>query len=239
MTHTTPPHSRILTAARLACLGTALAGLLLLTSGCGKLFRSETSPPTSKVPTASGPKKWASDPQADAAMQRENYVEAIRLLLAFIESNPDNGLAYYHLGFAFGRSGDPDSEIKYYEQAVNLGYTENNIFYNLGMAYGGRKQYDKAERMFQGALALDKSDAEPHFGLGLLCQSRGDDARAEHELLQAIALDPDHLEARATLAMSYAKTGKREQAIEQLKVLLSKDPNHRLGRELMQRLGAQ
>jgi len=223
--------------ARHPLLTAAALCLLALTFGCGKSAPApERAAPSSHAQPA---RNWTSDPQASEAIKRENYVEAIQLLFAFVQTHPDDALAYYHLGYAFGRSGDQESEVKYYEKAVELGYTENNIYYNLGMAYGERKEYDKAERMFQRALSLDRSDAEPHFGLGLLRQSRGDDAGAERELLQTVALDPDHLEARATLALLYAKNGRRDLAVEQLKSILAKDPNHRLALELMHRLGAQ
>lgn len=205
--------------------------------GCSRVFTPAAAPAPSSAPA--GSKQWTCDPLADDALERENIVDAIRLHLGFLQSHPDNGLAYYHLGFAFGQSGDQGSETKYYEKAVELGYAENNIFYNLGMAYGEQKQYDKAERMFQRALELNRTDAEPHFGLGLLYQSRGDEPRAEQELQQAIALDPKHTDARATLAMLFAKAGKRDQAMAQLKAVLDIDPEHRLARELYERLSKQ
>ncbi len=69
-------------------------------------------------------------------MKWHDYEAGILLHQHFLEKEPTNGLALYHLGYAYGQTGDHVKEVLYYEKAVSLGFSEYHIFFNMGMAYG-------------------------------------------------------------------------------------------------------
>ena len=47
----------------------------------------------------------------------------------------NNALAHYHLGFAYGMTGNVSKEISEYRTAIGLGLKVWDLFLNLGLAY--------------------------------------------------------------------------------------------------------
>ncbi|MFW6147272.1 MAG: tetratricopeptide repeat protein, partial [Thermodesulfobacteriota bacterium] len=168
--------------------------------------------------------KWTCGKEADEAMKRHDYQKAIRLHQEILQTEPDNALALYHLGYAHGQLGDHEREVFYYERAAGLGFKNNHFFFNMGMAYGELNRIEESIKAFQKALDLHPDSAENHFGLALACQRGAADRRAEEEFLKAIELDPSHTEARMYLSMLYADRGEMQKAASQLKKILEIDP---------------
>jgi tetratricopeptide (TPR) repeat protein len=86
---------------------------------------------------SAGPRHEVCDVAADYMLGLEKYPEAIRLHQQVLASQPDNALAHYHLGFAFGMIGHNQEEIREYVAAVHLGLNDWDLFLNLGLAYLG------------------------------------------------------------------------------------------------------
>ena len=73
-----------------------------------------------------------------------------------LEKEPGNALSLYHLGYAYGMTGDHGKEVQYYEKAIALGYSRDaGLYYNLGMAYGELNSTQKAISAFKRALEID------------------------------------------------------------------------------------
>lgn len=207
-------------------LALCLAGLC---SGAGCAKRSLVKKPISE-------KIWVCDKQADEAMKRKDYEAGILLHQRFLEKEPANGLALYHLGYAYGQRGNHLKEVFYYEKAVDLGFKEDHIFFNLGMAYGELSQIQDAIGAFKRALDINSDSADNHFGLAMAYQRGVADKLAEKEFLKALKIDPAHVEARLFLSILYADMGELQKAAEQLKNILDIDPTHRGAREFLQRI---
>src|SRR6202007_3295193 len=71
------------------------------------------------------------DPLADYFLGMEDYKEAIRLHLKVILEHPENALAHYHLGFAYGMLGQHRDELKQYREAIALGLVGWALFLTL------------------------------------------------------------------------------------------------------------
>lgn len=181
-------------------------------------------------------KRWTCDREADNALTRHDYKEGIRLHREFLEAEPGNALALYHLGYAYGQTGDHEREVFFYERAAALGFKEDNIFFNLGMAYGELNRTEEAVKAFQKALDLDPHSADNHFGLALAYQRSAADRLAEEEFLKAIDIDPAHVDARLYLSMLYADKGQLQKAAEQLRDILKIDPSNSGAREFLMRI---
>jgi len=207
-------------------LSLCLAGFLFR-AGCAK--RSLVNKP---VPE----KTWTCDKAADEAMKRNDYEAAILLHQHFLEKEPTNGLALYHLGYAFGKTGNHVKEVLYYEKAIALGFKEDNIFFNLGMAYGELNRIKNSIRAFKKALDSNPESADNHYGLALAYQRSVADTLAEKEFLKAIKIDPAHVDARLYLSMLYADMGELQKAAEQLRNILEIDPTHRRASEFLKRI---
>jgi tetratricopeptide (TPR) repeat protein len=209
----------------LGILGCLIA--LCLGGGCAKREMVKESVPITR---------WTCDREADEAVKRHDYEEAIRLHQKILETEPDNALALYHLGYAYGQTGDHEREVLFYKRAAVLGFTEGNIFFNLGMAYGELNRIDEAIESFKKALTLDPDSADNHFGLALAYQRSMADRPAEQEFLKAIELDTSHIEARLYLSMLYADRGEMQKAAQHLRDILKIDPSNTGVREFLKRI---
>jgi hypothetical protein len=78
------------------------------------------------------------DVGADYSLGIEDYPDAIRRHLDIVRAHPEDALAHYHLGFAFGMLGDRTSELREYRQAKALGLRAWDFFLNLGLAHLSR-----------------------------------------------------------------------------------------------------
>ncbi len=193
----------------------------------------------SKRAAVKGPacgKTWTCDKQADEAMKRHDYEAAIVLHQRLVDTEPANGLALYHLGYAYGQTGDHEKEALYYEKAAALGFREAHIFFNLGMAYGELNRIEDSIRAFKEALDIDPDSADNHFGLALAYQRGLADKMAEREFLEAIKIDPAHVDARLYLSVLYADMGELQKAARQLRAILEIDPTNRRARQFLERI---
>ena len=204
------------------CLTCLLSG-----AGCSKGFLERRS---------AHAKQWACDKEADEPMKQHDYEVAILLHQRLLEKEPTNGLALYHLGYAYGRTGDHPKEALYYEQAIDLGFKEDSIFFNLGMAYGELNQIENSIYSFNKALNINPHSADNHFGLALAYQRSAADKLAEEEFLKAIKIYPAHVDARLYLSVLYADMGELQKACEQLQKILKIAPAHRGAHEFLERI---
>jgi tetratricopeptide (TPR) repeat protein len=188
--------------------------VLQIFTGCGAVNRN--------ISHQSG---MSCDEVADDALKNQNYEKSIILHEFFIKENPENGLAMYHLGFSHGQLNDPENEMKYYEEAIRLGYYGSGVFFNLGMAYGEVERYDDAVRTFKKAIKVEPERSDNHFGLALIYEKMGDLARAEKVLLKAVKLSPSDIDINYFLGKLYLETNKRAKAFNQLEKLIKIAPD--------------
>src|SRR5262245_32923962 len=83
---------------------------------------------------ASGPRKadrLVCDVAADIALETQDYPTAIDLHRKFLRSRKNSALAHYHLGFAYGMTGNVSEEISEYRTAIGLGLKVWDLFLNL------------------------------------------------------------------------------------------------------------
>ena len=214
--------------AYLAAVNCSLVGLGL-TFGCaGGAFPGASS--------VHSDMNWVCNDRADRAVQQGDTERGIALHEAFVAKYPDNGLALYHLGYAYGRAGNQLKEAAYYKKAIALGFKCDSIFFNLGMAYLDLDQPDKSIDAFNMVLEMDGKSADSHFGLAIAYQRKGQGETAEVEFLKALEIDPEHLEARLNLSWLYADKGDLEKARKGLNEILKTEPNHAIARESLDRV---
>jgi tetratricopeptide (TPR) repeat protein len=143
---------------------------------------------------------WVCDPTADAAVEQGDYAKGLILHQAFLEKQPQNALATYHLGYLFGLKGEHAKEVFCYERAIDLGMDRNDqLFFNLGMALLELDRVAEAEAAFEKALEIAPQSADAHFGMAITMEmtKRYDEAQAA--LLKVLAIDPSHIHARNML----------------------------------------
>ena len=214
-------------------LWVSLCGLMFSLSavcvgaGCSKVLSEKSAEPV---------KGWTCDKEADEAMKRNDYEAGISLHERFLEKEPENALALYHLGYAYGQIGEHLREVSYYEKAIALGFREEGMFFNMGMAYGELNQTEKSISAFKQALDMNPGNADNHFGLAMAYQKSAADKPAEEEFLKAIEIDPRHVDARLYLSLLYREWGEIQKAAEQLRKVLEIDPTHSGARKFLKKI---
>jgi tetratricopeptide (TPR) repeat protein len=166
------------------------------------------------------------DPTADYYLGMENYPQAIRSHLLVLQRQPDNALAYYHLGFAYGMLGDHQRELDDYQKAVGLGLSSWDLFLNLGLVYMENGRLDSASQVLQLAALLGPFRPETHFNLGLLDERLGMYQKAKQEILLSLRIDPNQDDARNTLGVIYAEQGNYQEAHQEWADLIKSRPSY-------------
>jgi predicted Zn-dependent protease len=117
--------------------------------------------------------------------------EVAKRIERFMETNPDNPLAYYYVALCLWKGARNDK----------LGVDEARV-----------------EALFKKSLALDPRSADTHLQLGILyaAQRREQDAISEFDA--AIRLKPDAPDAHYHLAQAYFRTGNKERAQAELQI---------------------
>jgi len=180
--------------------------------------------------------KWTCDKAADEAMKRHDYEAGIALHKRFLEKQPGNALALYHLGYGYGQLGDHQTEVSYYEKAMALGLETDQISFNLGMAYGELDETEKSINAFKKALEINPGSAEYHFELALAYLENTEKIEAKQELLKVIEIDHGHVEARLILSRLYVEQGELQKATELIQEILKMDPTNEKARSLLHRV---
>jgi tetratricopeptide (TPR) repeat protein len=179
------------------------------------------------------------DPLADYFLGMEDYPEAIRRHQLVIKEHPDNALAHYHLGFAYGLMGQHQQELAEYQDAIDLGLDDWQLFLNLGLLYLEAGNQNAAMQVLRLATLLGPDRPETHFNLGLAYQRLGKLDQAEQEILLSVQIDPSQVDARNTLGTIYAEEGKYSRAQDEWNELVQADPNYAPARqnlEILQRV---
>jgi tetratricopeptide (TPR) repeat protein len=180
----------------------------------------------SRVAAATPVTEQVCDPKADFFLGVENYPEAIRAHRALIEKRPGNALARYHLGFAYGMTGNKSAELREYREALALGLTRWDFFLNLGLAELDSGDLNAASDMLRVAVLLAPEHPEPHFNLGLVYERQGLLAEAEQQMLASLMINPTQVDARNMLGVIYARRGDSTRAAMEWRALLRDSPDY-------------
>lgn len=166
------------------------------------------------------------DALADYFLGMEDYPEAIRRHLIVIEQHPDNALAHYHLGFAYGVTGRHREELAEYQKAIDLGLSDWELFLNLGLLYLEGDHLSAATNVLRLCAMLAPWRSEIHFNLGLALERRAMLRQAEQEMLLALRLDPGQPDVLNTLGVIYAEQGNYTRAHEEWTDLIRSNPGY-------------
>jgi tetratricopeptide (TPR) repeat protein len=163
---------------------------------------------------------------ADYFLELEDYPDAIRVHRKILDHDPNNALAHYHLGFAYGMVGERTAEKREYLRAIELGLSQWDLLLNLGLAYLEDGEQAEALRALQGAATVAPDRPEVHFNLALAYEGAGMLAAALQEISTSLRLDPNQPDARNTLGVIYAELGDYQRAEREWTDLVRTAPDY-------------
>src|SRR5580658_3992748 len=147
------------------------------------------------------------DVAADLTLGLEDYPKAIAFHLKIVRSQPNNALAHYHLGFAYGMVGRVNEEIAEYRTASRLGLKKWDLFLNLGLAYLGQRELAPATEALEASARLGPEHFESHYNLALAYESERRPSEALREIAASRGLAPDDWDAANTNAIICVENG--------------------------------
>jgi Flp pilus assembly protein TadD len=147
------------------------------------------------------------DVAADNALAAEDYPSAIDLHRKLLRLEKNNALAHYHLGFAYGMTGNVSKEINEYRTAISLGLNVWDLYLNLGLAYYDQNNLLGATAALGTAVLFGPEHAETHFNLAVVYERENRLPEALQEIISALALEPTDLDAANTYAIICARMG--------------------------------
>ena len=200
-------------------LGLFLVLLLLFSSGCQSLREQRKYLEDDR---------WICPEYADLPLRQGRFQEAINQHLRVLSQEPGNGLAHYHLGYAYGQLGLHPDEAAEYLRAIDLGMERGDLFYYLGMAYMEMDEYSRAEQSLRRAVEIEPECGENHRGLGMVSLRQEHYHEAIVSCRRAVNLeetDPDSWHCLALAAARADQVGEAWTAVKQLRQL---DPDYTL-----------
>jgi len=121
--------------------------------------------------------------------------KAIAALEETIKANPNNGLAYYRLGWIYAKEKDWGQAIKNFEIACRLNPELAGARNNLGNIYFTLGNKEKAIENYKEAVAVNPEMIDAHFNLGYCYYTMGKLKEAADEFKKVLELDPDNYKA--------------------------------------------
>ena len=138
----------------------------------------------------------------------------------------DDPWTLYRIGESYGKAGNVQKSIEYFEQAVSLAPDHLQFRTRLATTYTADRQLERAVQMFDSILSDHPKWAEAYNNRGFAFALLGDFERAEADFEQSISLDPDFEQALGNLASLYANTSRSEEARKYLERLMKIDPDN-------------
>lgn len=161
--------------------------------------------------------------KADTHLSRNEFDEALPLLLAVIAAEPDHLEAHHKLGLSYLKQGDfPQAEL-YFSKLVNL-KQDPVYFSNLGAALYQQQRLVEAAEAYENAIALDDKRGERLQSLGQVYYELGEDDKALHYFERASRRKPKDMDLKLILADYYERLVRLDEAIETLEGILELDP---------------
>ena len=156
---------------------------------------------------------------------KKDYREAIGRYKDVIKINPDDDLAFYNMGIAYGELGDYTQAIECCKKALEIKPDNDAAFCNMGVAYDKLGDYTWAIECYEKALEINPDNDAAFYNMGVAYDKLGDYTWAIECYKKALEIKPDMHEAFCNMGVAYSKLGDYSQAIECYKSVLEINPD--------------
>jgi type IV pilus assembly protein PilF len=133
---------------------------------------------------------------------------------AAVARDPQDGLAWYHLGLRLEEKGAPEQAVGALRQARELRPQDSRAVVALGRALLERNRIDEAFQWLKAAEGANPRSTEPKVLLARLYQRRGSYHRAEEQWRRVLALDPGSFDGWYGLAFCHLMMQQLEPATQ-------------------------
>ncbi len=152
--------------------------------------------------------------RAEDCHLKGKYQEAEDLYRSVLEIDPENPIAYHHLGIMALQGGQYKLAATLLKAASELEPTNIRYLIDLGIAFFSLQKYNKAIEIYKRALDLDPENYEVHYNLGSVFMDKTLFQEAIEHFEKAVVLNP--LDPRPFVKLSFClvQLGRYEEAEE-------------------------
>lgn len=171
---------------------------------------------------------------ANAAIEANNYDEAISKLTTMTTEVPTCAACQVKLGEVYGKKGDLANAEKAFLAAIAIDDKQVDAYSQLSTIYNGQKKFDEAMKMSTkanelmsaagGTAAASGGDATSLFNQGIIMWNQGKAAEAAALFEKAAKADPKMADAQYYLGLSLYSSGKMAEAKAPLQEYLKLAP---------------
>ncbi len=122
---------------------------------------------------------------------QQQFQQAVNEFSQAISANPQNALAFYARGNAYGMLGMQDKAITDFKQAIVLNPKDDPSYFGLAIAYANRGQRSNAIAALDSAISIANNKAEYYGMRGTMYAEQNDPAHAIPDLEKALSLGLD------------------------------------------------
>ncbi len=155
--------------------------------------------------------------------------EVLYCLDKAIQLNPDNDIAYYHLGVVHDMFGQKSEAITDYTKAININPQFASAYNNRGAIYYELRRFEQAKSDLAQAVEINPKLTEAYNNLGNVYDDTEQGIKAVEAYSGAIEFNDTYIDAYYNRAIAYLKMNMEIEAINDFKRILKLDPTSRDG----------
>ena len=145
-------------------------------------------------------------------VQMKKYEDAITDLTEYAKRKED-GYASYLIGYCYFHTGDMDNATKSFQNAIEQGCNNADLFYHLGVINFNSAQYDKAIEYYSKAIDIDSRHAFAYNDRGSAYRMQGKYDKAIKDYQKAIELNSKMDIFKSNLGSAYRLNKEYDKAI--------------------------
>ena len=142
----------------------------------------------------------------------EKYEEAAECFTAVIDANPNDVLAYNHLGAIYAKRGDHKKALQTYWKGLQVDQNHPVLHYNSALSFLAQGKFDEARNSYENALRAKPGWPDAMNGLAELYIQEKDFPDAQELISQALKINPEHNNIMITQGRLYVKRGNYSEA---------------------------
>ncbi len=155
----------------------------------------------------------------------EEYDSAADCFTAVIEDNPNDVLAYNHLGAIQARRGEHKKALQTYWKGLQIDPNHPVLHYNSAISFLAQGNYEEARNSYENALRAKPGWPDAMNGLAELFIQRGKYPNAQDLISQAIKINPENTNLQVTQGRLCVKRGNYSDAETIYRSVLEKRPD--------------
>ena len=142
------------------------------------------------------------------------------------KNEPEDALAWYSLGIAYGKFNRHDDAIEAYRQALRIDPENAQAWYNLGVVYLDLNRFNDAIEAFRQAIRINPEYAEAWNNLGVAYDKLNLYNDTIEALRQAIRINPEYADAWNNLGVDFSEFKRHNDAIEAFRQAIRINPEY-------------